>query len=34
MKVLENSFYNLLSMITTSGDQNKIKNVSLKNLRA
>jgi hypothetical protein len=28
------SFYNLLSMITTSGDRNKIKNVSLKELKS
>ena len=28
------SFYNLLSMITTSGDRNKIKNISLKELKS
>ena len=28
------SFYNLLSMITTSGDRNKIKNIQLKELKS
>ena len=28
------SFFNLLSMITTSGDRNKIKNISIKELKA
>ncbi|MDC1224469.1 hypothetical protein N8Z31_03140, partial [Pelagibacteraceae bacterium] len=27
------SFYNLLSMITTSGDRDKIKNIPIKNLK-
>jgi hypothetical protein len=30
----QTSFFNLLSMITTSGDQNKIKNFSIKELKA
>ena len=29
----KNSFSNLLSMITTSGDKNKIKNISIKELK-
>ena len=32
-KGFQNSFINLLSMITTSGDKNKIKNIKIKDLK-
>ena len=32
-KDFKNSFSNLLSMITTSGDKNKIKNISIKEIK-
>ena len=34
MMGFKTSFSNLLSMITTSGDKNKIKNISIKELKA